>query len=422
MSDISISVSGIGKMYNIAAIQNDVHHDTLRDKIAHSFRSSKKQITNRKASMFGSEEFWAVKDVSFEAKKGEVLGIIGVNGAGKSTLLKILCRVTSPTTGKAIMHGKVGTLLEVGTGFNHELTGRENTYLSGAILGMKKSYINEKFDEIVAFSGIEKFIDTPVKRYSSGMLVRLGFAVAAHLQPDILLIDEVLAVGDAKFRKKCLGKMHDVANAGRTIIFVSHNMRAITSLCDRTIRMQDGCIVDDGVPAEVVDRYLSSGDIKENIVEWDATTAPQNEFLSLQKVTVQSARQANSDILMSDDFFVTIQYRNKVSESNLAISLHLFNEQGDLIMNPSNGSDSLTSKGLGKKGYITKFHFPKNTLNSGRYLLTLLFIEKGGVQRLWVKDVVTFQVHDRSIKDVDAWFGRNPALLVVPIFTNTEFL
>jgi len=422
MSDISISVSGIGKMYNIAAIQNDVHHDTLRDKIAHSFRSSKKQITNRKTSIFGSEEFWAVKDVSFEAKKGEVLGIIGVNGAGKSTLLKILCRVTSPTTGKAIMRGKVGTLLEVGTGFNHELTGRENTYLSGAILGMKKSYINKKFDEIVAFSGIEKFIDTPVKRYSSGMLVRLGFAVAAHLQPDILLIDEVLAVGDAKFRKKCLGKMHDVANAGRTIVFVSHNMRAITSLCDRAIRMQSGCIVDDGTPAEVVDRYLSSGDIKENIVEWDATTAPQNEFVSLRKVTVQSARQLNSDILMSDDFSVTIQYHNKISESNLAISLHLFNEQGDLIVNPSNSSDSLTSDGLGKKEYITKFYFPKNTLNSGRYLLTLLFVEKGGVQRLWVKDVVTFQVYDRSIKDVDAWFGRNPGLVVIPISTNTEYL
>ena len=216
--------------------------------------------------------------------------------------------------------------------------------------------------------------------------------------------------------------MHDVANAGRTIIFVSHNMRAITSLCNRTIRMHGGYIVDDGTPAEVVDRYLSSGDIKENIAEWDAATAPQNEFLYLEKVSVQSDRQLKSDILMSDDFSVTIQYHNKVSGSNLAISLHLFNEQGDLIMNPSNGSDSLTLNGLGKEGYITKFHFPKNTLNSGRYLLTLLFVEKGGVQRLWVKDVVTFQVHDRSIKDVDAWFGRNPGLVVLPISTNTDYL
>jgi len=419
MSKNAISVSGIGKMYNIGALQSKMHHDTLRDKIADAFQSSKQHLTNRKSTIFGSRKFWAVRDVSFEVEKGEVLGIIGVNGAGKSTLLKILCRVTSPTTGKAILRGRVGTLLEVGTGFNHELTGRENTYLSGAILGMKKAYIDEKFDEIVSFSGVEKFIDTPVKRYSSGMLVRLGFAIAAHLQPDILLVDEVLAVGDANFRKKCLGKMHDVANEGRTIIFVSHNMRAISSLCDRAIRMHAGLIVDQGMPAVVVDRYLSSGDIKENIAEWDMNNSPGNEFLSLSRVAVTSIANPESDINMADDFLIDIKYTNLISNSNLAISLHLFNEQGDLILNPSNGNDQLTSNGLSKGEYRTEFRFPGGILNSGRYVVTLLFVEKGGIQRLWVKDVLTFQIHDRKVKGIDEWYGRNPGLVVLKVPTST---
>jgi len=422
MDNIAIKATDIGKMYNIGALHEKRQHDTLRDKIADTLKFSKKHLTKRKSSIFGAEEFWAVKHVSFEVKRGEVLGIIGVNGAGKSTLLKILCRVTSPTTGTVTLSGKVGTLLEVGTGFNHELTGRENTYLSGAILGMKKSYIDEKFDEIVAFSGIGKFLDTPVKRYSSGMLVRLGFAVAAHLQPDILLIDEVLAVGDASFRKKCLGKMHDVSNEGKTIIFVSHNMRAITSLCDRAIRMHAGQIVDEGNPTEVVNRYLSSGDISENISEWPISSAPSNEFVALLKVKVNSTNDPTSDITLVDDFCISIDYLNRVHNSHLAVSLHLFNDQGDLILNPSNDSDMLTSSGLTVNTFRTVFQFPGNVLNSGRYLVTLLFVEKGGVQRKWVRDVLTFQIHDKSIRDVDAWFGRNPGLVVIDIPSDTSLL
>ena len=422
MDNIAIKASNIGKMYNIGALHKALQHDALRDKIADALKFSKRHFTKRKSSMFGTEEFWAVKHASFEVKRGEVLGVIGVNGAGKSTLLKILCRVTSPTTGSVTLHGKVGTLLEVGTGFNHELTGRENTYLSGAILGMKKSYIDEKFDEIISFSGIEKFLDTPVKRYSSGMLVRLGFAVAAHLQPDILLIDEVLAVGDASFRKKCLGKMHDVANEGKTIIFVSHNMRAITSLCDKAIRMHAGHIVDEGNPTDVVDRYLSSGDISENISEWPISSAPSNEFVALLKVKVYSASDPTSDITLVDDFHVIIDYLNRISGSHLAVSLHLFNDQGDLILNPSNGNDMLTSSGLSVDSFQTVFKFPGNILNSGRYLITLLFVEKGGVQRKWVRDVLTFQIHDKSIRDVDAWYGRNPGLVVIDIPTDTSLL
>lgn len=422
MNDIAIKATGIGKMYNIGALKNAIQHDSLRDKIADAFKSSKRHLAKRKSTIFGIEEFWAVKDVSFTVNKGEVFGIIGVNGAGKSTLLKILCRVTSPTTGNVVLHGKVGTLLEVGTGFNHELTGRENTYLSGAILGMKKSYIDEKYDEIIAFSGIEKFVDTPVKRYSSGMLVRLGFAVAAHLQPDILLVDEVLAVGDASFRKKCLGKMHDVANEGRTVIFVSHNMRAITSLCNRAIRMHAGQIVDEGNPAAVVDRYLSSGDIKENISEWSIRSAPSNEFVSLLRVAVKCIADPTSDITMADDFQISIDYLNRIAGSHLAISLHLFNEQGDLILNPSNGKDQLTSSGLTTDAFNTVFSFPGNVMNSGRYLITLLFVEKGGVQKMWIRDILTFRIHDKSIKDVDAWYGKNPGLVVIDIPTSTTRL
>ncbi len=239
MNDIAIRVENLSKHYRIGVER----HDTLRDALS-DFRlgildfgrkSPKSKIANPK-----SEEFWALRDVSFEVQRGEVVGVIGRNGAGKSTLLKILSRITEPTTGFVELHGRVGSLLEVGTGFHPELTGRENIYLNGAILGMKRTEIARKFDEIVAFSEIEKFLDTPVKRYSSGMYVRLAFAVAAHLEPEILLVDEVLAVGDAAFQKKCLGKMGDIAGEGRTVLFVSHNMAAVLELCTHAIVLQSG--------------------------------------------------------------------------------------------------------------------------------------------------------------------------------------
>src|SRR5207244_3345082 len=205
-----------------------------------------------------SEDFWALKDVSFEVRQGEVIGIIGRNGAGKSTLLKILSRITDPTEGRVTINGRVASLLEVGTGFHPELTGRENIYLNGAILGMTRAEIGRKFDEIVAFAEVEKFLDTPVKRYSSGMYVRLAFAVAAHLEPEILVVDEVLAVGDAEFQKKCLGKMSTVASGGRTVLFVSHNLTAIESLCHSCIALQRGRIFTRGSPTDVLDKYLGS--------------------------------------------------------------------------------------------------------------------------------------------------------------------
>ncbi|MBD2165768.1 ABC transporter ATP-binding protein [Calothrix membranacea FACHB-236] len=257
MSDTIISVEKLGKKYIIGHQQE--RHDTLRDLIANRTKSLLNPFNNKKSKIENNkEEFWALNDVSFEIKQGDRVGIVGHNGAGKSTLLKILSRITEPTTGSIKIKGRVASLLEVGTGFHPELTGRENIYLNGAILGMSKTEIKSKFDEIVAFAEVEKFLDTPVKHYSSGMYVRLAFAVAAHLEPEILIIDEVLAVGDAAFQKKCIGKIQDVGSSGKTILFVSHNMVTLSALCSRAIYFNKGNLLEDSSSQEVISRYLSS--------------------------------------------------------------------------------------------------------------------------------------------------------------------
>jgi lipopolysaccharide transport system ATP-binding protein len=253
MSDVAIRAENLGKLYRIGEREQ---YQALRDVLARTL-SSPARLFGRKptSSKTESKELWAVKDISFEIRRGDVVGIIGRNGAGKSTLLKILARVTQPTRGFADIHGRMGTLLEVGTGFHPELTGRENVFLSGAILGMKRAEIQRNFDEIVAFAEVEKFIDTPVKHYSSGMYMRLAFAVAAHLEPEILVLDEVLAFGDAAFQKKCLGKMGDVASGGRTVLFVSHNMNAVQRLCNRAILLDSGTVAQQGSVRDCVKTY-----------------------------------------------------------------------------------------------------------------------------------------------------------------------
>ena len=260
MSDVAIRVTGLSKRYRIGVRER---HTTLRDVLAKTFAARFKRLgrfpgVDRDGSNGSSDEewVWALRDISLEVRQGEVLGIIGRNGAGKSTLLKILSRITDPTVGEAEVHGRLGALLEVGTGFHPELTGRENIYLHGAILGMKRSEITRRFDEIVTFAGIGAFLDTPVKRYSSGMYVRLAFAVAAHFEPEILIVDEVLAVGDAEFQRKCLGKLDSVSSEGRTVLFVSHNMNAIQRLCPRSVLLDRGCLVAVGDTSEMVQRYL----------------------------------------------------------------------------------------------------------------------------------------------------------------------
>lgn len=296
-TDAAIRVLNLGKMYRIGQGAR-AGYQTLRDQLAgallaplNALRARSRSSRNSQSTDSGGgvETIWALKDVTFDVQPGEVVGIIGRNGAGKSTLLKILTRITEPTLGSVDMVGRVGSLLEVGTGFHKELTGRENVYLNGAILGMRKAEIDRKFDEIVAFSEIEKFIDTPVKFYSSGMQVRLAFAVAAHLEPEVLLVDEVLAVGDAAFQKKCLNKMEDVGKKGRTVLFVSHHMPSITRLCERAIWLDQGRLVMDGPAIEVVGEYLKTGLETTSYREWPTLAeAPGNDIVRLRAVRVKS--------------------------------------------------------------------------------------------------------------------------------------
>jgi homopolymeric O-antigen transport system ATP-binding protein len=254
MTNVALTAENLGKRYRVGGPR--VAHGSVRESLIEGMHAPLRRLRNRGVSR--PQPFWALRDVGFEVGWGEVLGIIGSNGAGKSTLLKILSRVTYPTTGCAEVHGRVSSLLEVGTGFHNELTGRENIFLNGAVLGMRKDEIQRKFDAIVDFAGLDRFLDTPVKRYSSGMFMRLAFSVAAHLEPEILIVDEVLAVGDTAFQKKCLTKMGSVSREGRTILFVSHNMPAIQALCHRALRLQNGRVADEGQPTEVIQRYLAS--------------------------------------------------------------------------------------------------------------------------------------------------------------------
>jgi lipopolysaccharide transport system ATP-binding protein len=307
LSDIAIKVEGLGKRYRIGANQQAYKtlRETLNDTALAPFRAAKSVLArngNGKGASHAARNnlIWALKDVSFEVKRGEVVGIIGRNGAGKSTLLKILSRITEPTEGYADIHGRIASLLEVGTGFHPELTGRENIYLNGSILGMKRVEIRRKFDQMVAFAEVEKFIDTPVKHYSSGMYVRLAFAVAAHLDPEILLVDEVLAVGDAAFQKKCLGKMGDVAKEGRTVLFVSHNMVAIENLCRRGIVLADGQVSQIGDVGECVAAYMDSG-IMSHEGDVDLTSHPTRRSDALP--LLKAVRLLDKDNKVKDRFY-----------------------------------------------------------------------------------------------------------------------
>src|SRR3990167_2756957 len=292
MNNIAIRAEGLSKKFHIGRLQKK--RNTLRDTLANAFVSPfRKAVKLLRGQATGAAELdemiWALKDVSFEIKQGEVVGIIGSNGAGKSTLLKILSRITDPTTGFAEIHGRVASLLEVGTGFHSELTGRENTYLNGVILGMKRNEIDRKFDEIVAFADVEKFIDTPVKHYSSGMFLRLAFAVAAHLEPEILIVDEVLAVGDAAFQKKSLGKMSEVSKSGRTILFVSHNMNAIRQLCTSAIVLEEGRVVFSGSPSQSITYYTQ--EFQKNIFEREfIKNQTHNTSAAVLKVSIKTNR------------------------------------------------------------------------------------------------------------------------------------
>ena len=348
---------------------------------------------------------WALQDVSLEVKQGEVLGIIGRNGAGKSTLLKVLSRVTAPTSGRIRVKGRVASLLEVGTGFHPELTGRENIFLNGAILGMTKAEVTRKFDEIVAFSEIEQFIDTPVKRYSSGMYVRLAFAVAAHLEPEILVMDEVLAVGDAAFQKKCLGKMGAVAHEGRTVIFVSHNMTAIRSLCRSAIWLDRGRIVEQGEAGGVIDQYLQRGALSVMEQAWDSLSAPGNEHVRLLSArVVQDGPVPNEKITVATPLRLDLELRNSTPGLILNFTVHVSTIEGTHVF--SSASEACPRPaGLMRAAMKIPGHF----LNDAIYALTLQVV-KDGTQTLYLHpNLLGFEVHD--IEREGFWHGKWPGVV-----------
>ena len=341
---------------------------------------------------------WAVRDISFEVPKGQILGIVGRNGAGKSTLLKILSRITAPTSGRALIHGRVGSLLEVGTGFHQELTGRENVYLNGTILGLRKREVDRIFDEIVDFAGVERFLDTPVKRYSSGMKVRLGFAVAAHLDPEVLIVDEVLAVGDAEFKRKCLGKMESIGEQGRTILFVSHNMPQVTRLCNRVIMLKDGAIARDGGPHEVVEAYLSEGKHRVAVRDWpDLEKAPGGRIARLRKVSVRNENDEISDTMdIRRPVYVQIEFDCIEGGHVLMPAFSLCNEEAQIIF----CSNDLDPNWLGKERppgrYIARAEIPGNLLTEGTMVVNTAIWEWEPIRQLeyHVPDAVAFQVID----------------------------
>jgi len=398
-----ISVENLSKKY-IIGHQKQERYTALRDVLT----DGAKRLTHKLIHPFAApaidpthEEFWALKDVSFDIQQGDRVGIIGRNGAGKSTLLKILSRITEPTSGKVSIKGRVASLLEVGTGFHPELTGRENIFLNGAILGMSKSEIKKKFDEIVAFAEVEKFLDTPVKRYSSGMYVRLAFAVAAHLEPEILIVDEVLAVGDAQFQKKCMGKMKDIGQEGRTVLFVSHNMVALKSLCEKAVWLNAGSVVEQGHAEDVVSSYLqNNAPVNMHQVWDDPEIAPGNKSVRLHSVKISYEGEASGESLtVATPLEWEFQFWNLEEGAMLHFSVHLFDNQDARIFNIGSPA-KIYAKGK-VKGIC---HIPGNFLNDGVYRVQLLIVKDKSVVIFDFDNAAIFEVHD--IEREGVWYGK----------------
>ncbi len=379
----TIEVKGLSKRYLIGKAKAN----SVRDSLTGMFRSGQSS-TDR--------ELWVLNDVSFDVNDGETLGIIGHNGAGKSTLLKILSRITPPTKGRAVIRGRVGSLLEVGTGFHKELTGRENIFLSGAILGMKRAEISAKFDEIVAFSEIEEFLDTPVKHYSSGMYMRLAFSVAAHLEPEILIVDEILAVGDVGFQRKCLGKMSEAGRSGRTILFVSHDMSAITRLCGRAIWLGNGIIKADGRSDEVVNEYLHDSVQTGAEKHWDASDSPGNAIVRLHSLRViDSNSHLNSAADIRGPVGVEMTYEVLERGKVLIPNLHFYNENSVCIFVSHDWNGGWRDRPREKGMYKSTVWIPGNYLAEGTvYVTAAISTYKPFEVHFVVKDAVRFNIID----------------------------
>lgn len=406
MSDIAIRVENLSKLYHIGARQE--RHDTLRDALTGLFRRN-----GSHSQEVHETELWALRDVSFEVKRGEVVGIIGRNGAGKSTLLKILSRITEPTSGSAQIHGRVGSLLEVGTGFHPELTGRENIFLNGAILGMRRHEIERKFDEIVAFAEMEKFLDTPVKRYSSGMYVRLAFAVAAHLEPEILLVDEVLAVGDVGFQKKCLGKMQGVANEGRTVLFVSHNMEAVVRLCSKVTVIDNGRNSRFLMPADAVKQYVSTMS-SQGIGAVSATNTNQlrGQNPILKNIRLTTSAGEGRVIKTGDSLTVTLHLENCERWHAMSAGIVFLNDRQQRIAAfHTQYHSGLTFQGGADLRLVC--HIPSLPLVPGTYFIEVVLADKGRpIER--AEAVAQLQVMFADLFETGQVPNRKQGIVILP--------
>ncbi len=420
-----IKVESLSKHYWLGARQAAAYQ-TLRETLAGALRAPLRRLSgngNRKEKIL-----WALDDVSFNVAPGEVLGVIGRNGAGKSTLLKILTRITEPTRGRVELYGRVGSLLEVGTGFHPELTGRENIFLNGAILGMRRTEIARRFDEIVAFAETEKFLDTPVKRYSSGMYMRLAFAVAAHMESELLLVDEVLAVGDHEFQKKCLGKMKDVSEGGRTVLFVSHNLSAVSTLCSRVLWLEKGRVASSGAAGEVVASYISSGSSASGAVVWsDPDDAPSDGQVRLQAIHIVTTRGITSDVFIDEPITIEIEYFNSVPDNLIVWGIEVKDKMSAYVFATNNRpiANATHDEWYGRPQpvglYKTRCVIPANLLNSDFYSVDLRMVNHRNELKFSVENVVLFVVHESDDLPVE-YSGVWPGVVRPRLAWTTEYV
>ncbi len=421
----AIEFNNISKLYRLGLVSsgtlsNDLKRWWQMNILGKEDPFLKVGSVNDRSKAADSEYVWALKDIDFKVEQGDVVGIIGKNGAGKSTLLKLLSKVTAPTTGTIKARGRIASLLEVGTGFHGELTGRENIYMNGAILGMSKQEISSKLDEIVDFSGCERYIDTPVKRYSSGMMVRLGFAVAAHLDPEILVVDEVLAVGDAEFQKKAIGKMQDVSKGeGRTVLFVSHNMTSIKALCKRGIILKNGLLVDDGDVDTVVTHYLRGDSIVDNYKSWQTPVIKKDGF-ELLEIGMRKRDADYADVMrMDQELELTIRYHLDHAIDNFWITMHMKNEQGEKMFSFTGANRCYEDKHDAGE-YLQTCTIPANFLNWGNYAIDFMaFQQINNLECLADEsDIISFTVANRQV-EIGGYMGKEPGD-VTPLFNFVE--
>jgi lipopolysaccharide transport system ATP-binding protein len=424
MSEIAIHAEGLGKKYQLG-VRKKSFRESFVDLCTAPMRGARRLLTEG-AGAPDDAELWALREASFEIRTGEVVGLIGRNGAGKSTLLKILSRITEPTCGWADINGRIGSLLEVGTGFHPELSGRENIFLNGAILGMQRAEIQRKFDEIVDFCQLERFLETPVKHYSSGMYVRLAFAVAAHLEPEILMIDEVLAVGDARFQKKCLNKMEDVAHSGRTVIFVSHNMSAVTRICQRAIFLDEGRVVSSGPVQDIVSDYLLGGSGVTAVREWkDLKSAPGGEFCRLRAVRVRDRAGMTSDTFdIRQPIGIEMEYDVLQGGYHLLPHYLLWNEEGTQILHANDLDPEWRGRRRPAGRYVTTSWVPGNFFAAGTILVEVAIIALEPFQsQIHEQSVVAFQVIDSMDDDTSRgdWAGQTTGIVRPAFEWTTEY-